>query len=116
MRAHVPEPQGAASTWPGPHTSALGDTPCASGSSWTRTLSTVVLPTPGTSMRSWAFTASRTAIPRWAIRLHDGEDVADTDRDVERDLADALDLHHLIGQGHERGRPLQRDGTHAIAL
>src|SRR5438874_10392884 len=50
------------------------------------------------------------------LRLHDGEDVADTDRDVERDLADALDLHHLIGQGHERGRPLQRDGTHAIAL
>src|SRR5947208_2423627 len=40
----------------------------------------------------------------------------DAPRDVERDLADALDLHHLIGQGHERGRPLQRDGTHAIAL
>src|SRR5438270_695897 len=69
MRAHVPEPQGAASTWPGPHTSALGDTPWSSGSSWTRTLSTVVLPTPGTSTRSWAFTASRTAIPHWAIRL-----------------------------------------------
>ena len=31
MRAHVPEPQGAASTWPGPHTSAFGDTPCGVG-------------------------------------------------------------------------------------
>ena len=101
MRAHVPDPQGAASTWPGPHTSAFGDTPAASGSSWMRTLSTLVLPRPGTSTRSWAFTASRTAIPRCAIfftcsrrtatptcgRLDDGEDVADADRDVDRHLA-----------------------------
>src|SRR5256886_1053617 len=33
------------------------------------------------------------------LRLHDAEAVPATDRDVERDLADALDLHHLIGQG-----------------
>src|SRR5438128_164760 len=63
MRAHVPEPHGAASTWPGPHTSALGDTPWASGSSWTSTLSTLVLPMPGPSTRSCALTAARTAIP-----------------------------------------------------
>ena len=56
-RAQVPEPRGAASTWPGPQTRALGDTPSASGSSWTSTLSTLVLPRPGTSTRSWAFTA-----------------------------------------------------------
>src|SRR5713101_1885094 len=33
MRAQVPEPQGAASIWPGPQTSAFSDTPATSGSS-----------------------------------------------------------------------------------
>src|SRR5262249_26572692 len=67
-RAHVPDRHGAASTWPGPHTSALRETPAASGSSWTRILSTLVLPAPGISTWSWALTACRTAIPRSAIR------------------------------------------------
>src|SRR5882724_834714 len=48
--------------------------------------------------------------------FHDGEDVTDADRDVERDLADPLDLDDLIGEGHERGRPFQGDLAHAIAL
>src|SRR2546426_1975804 len=51
-----------------------------------------------------------------ALGVHDGEDVADAHRDVERDLADTLDLDDLIGEGHERGRPFQRDLAHAIAL
>src|SRR5262249_43760701 len=46
----------------------------------------------------------------------DGEDVADTDGDVERQFAHTLDLDDLIRQRHERRRPAQRDLAHAVAV
>src|SRR4030095_8250948 len=48
--------------------------------------------------------------------FHHGEDVADADRDVHRDLADPLDLDALIGDSQERGRPFQCDLDDAIAV
>jgi hypothetical protein len=48
--------------------------------------------------------------------LHDGEDVADTDGDVEGDLAHALDLDDLVGERHERRRPLEGDLADALVL
>src|SRR6266478_8843051 len=114
MRAHVPEPHGAASTWPGPHTSALGDTPWASGSSWMRTLSTWVFPSGDLDVQ---LGIDRLADCHPALRKLAGvlapdrdasaggvdhrEDVADAYRDVERQLADAVDLDDLVGERHE---------------
>src|SRR2546427_110944 len=48
--------------------------------------------------------------------LDDGEDVADADRDVDRNLARALDLDDSPGKGHERRRPAQRDLADAILV
>ena len=48
--------------------------------------------------------------------LDDGEDVADAHGDVEGNLAHALDLDHLVGERHERRRPLEGDLAHALVL
>src|SRR5919106_2395771 len=48
--------------------------------------------------------------------VDDGEDVADANRDVERQLADTVDLDGLVGERHERRRPPQRDRADPVAV
>src|SRR4029453_16390412 len=135
MRAQVPEPQGAASTWPGPHTSAFGETPAPWGSAWTRTLSPLVLPRPGTLTSSWALTASRTAMPRWAIRFASSRRTATPSgfasttaktlatpgarspgRGAARPPPAPRHLHDSPGEDDERGVPAGGALANAIAL
>jgi hypothetical protein len=49
-----------------------------------------------------------------ARRLHDREDVAGAERDVDGDLADLLDLDGLPREQDERRRPAERDLRHAV--
>ena len=95
MRAQVPDPHGAASTCPGPHTSAFGDTPAASGSSCTRTLSTLVLPSPGTVTSSWALTASRIAQRGMAVREAVNAQLAVTVPGLGKTSVDNVLVHEL---------------------
>src|SRR5437867_1328333 len=50
------------------------------------------------------------------LGLHDGEDVADAERHVDRDLAHRLDLDALPGEHDERRSPAQRDLPNAVAV
>src|SRR5215813_1244073 len=50
------------------------------------------------------------------VRLHDSEDVAHADGDIDRDLAHALDLDGLVGERDEGRGPPKRDVAYAVAL
>jgi hypothetical protein len=50
------------------------------------------------------------------VSFDDREDVADADRDVDRHLADRLDLDALAGEHDVGRRPAQGDLAHAIPI
>src|SRR5882762_3755445 len=110
MRAHVPDPHGAASTWPGPHTSAFAETGHVH----------LDLRVDGLADRR---TPLRDALGQIAPhgdahpgRLDDGEDVAGAERHVDWHLAHRLDLDALSGEQDKGRRPAQGDLADAITI